>query len=85
MLSVQFWEFSISLLLDLCSVFVSVLFFCSVRQGLNSVNPTISMRLRPKRTCSEVVCFGDFHIQQFSHLFIFLRGQLKIPRAFFFS
>ncbi|CAL1408204.1 unnamed protein product [Linum trigynum] len=36
-----------------------------------------SMRLRPKRTSSGIVeCFGGFHINRFSHLFLFLRGGL---------
>ncbi|KAI4381438.1 hypothetical protein MLD38_007508 [Melastoma candidum] len=35
-----------------------------------------SMRLRPKRTCSEVVCFGGFHLNRFFSLFLFLRGGL---------
>ncbi|KAI4386467.1 hypothetical protein MLD38_004398 [Melastoma candidum] len=35
-----------------------------------------SMRLRPKRTCFEVVCFGGFHIKRFVSLFLFLRGDL---------
>ncbi|KHN05571.1 hypothetical protein glysoja_035771 [Glycine soja] len=40
----------------------------------NTVNLPVSMRLRPKRTCCGVECFGGFHIQRFSYLFIFLRG-----------
>ncbi|CAN1181338.1 hypothetical protein LINPERPRIM_LOCUS6189 [Linum perenne] len=35
-----------------------------------------SMRLRPKRTSSGVKCFGGFHINRSSHLFLFLRGGL---------
>lgn len=34
---------------------------------------SVSMPLRPKRTCSGVECFGGFHITRFIHLFIFLR------------
>ncbi|XP_022641487.1 uncharacterized protein LOC106769738 [Vigna radiata var. radiata] len=42
----------------------------------NSVKPPVSMRLRSKRTCCGVECYGGFHIQRFSYLFIFLRGDL---------
>ncbi|KAF7827824.1 WD repeat-containing 55 [Senna tora] len=53
-----------------------MLLLCSLKQRLNLVNPTASMRFRSKRTCSGVVkCFGGFH-NRFSHLFLFLRGDL---------
>ncbi|KAG2401191.1 uncharacterized protein HKW66_Vig0197730 [Vigna angularis] len=42
----------------------------------NIVKPSVSMRLRSKRTCCGVECYGCFHIQRFSYLFIFLRGDL---------
>ncbi|KAK7280488.1 hypothetical protein RJT34_25552 [Clitoria ternatea] len=45
-------------------------------QSNNFVNPPVSMRLRPKRTCCGVKCFGGFLIQKFSFLFLFLRGDL---------
>ncbi|TKY50827.1 hypothetical protein E2542_SST22333 [Spatholobus suberectus] len=60
--------------------FVLTLFACSSCCMLhcilnhNIVSPSVSMRLRPKRTCCGVECFGGFHIQRFSYLFIFLRG-----------
>lgn len=49
---------------------------CSLVNRLNLVNPSVSMRLRPKRTCSGVECFGTFHIKRFSLIFLFLRGGL---------
>ncbi|KAI9078533.1 hypothetical protein K1719_039471 [Acacia pycnantha] len=76
MFSLQFRDLSVSLLL---------LHLCCVKQGLNLVNPTVSMRLRTKRTCSELVCFGDFHIQRFSNPVIFLRGELSFQRLLFFK
>ncbi|XP_047175826.1 uncharacterized protein LOC124843205 [Vigna umbellata] len=42
----------------------------------NIVKPSVSMRLRSKRTYCGVECYGCFHIQRFSYLFIFLRGDL---------
>lgn len=42
----------------------------------NLVSSSVSMRLRSKRTCSGVECFGGFHIKRFSNLFLFLRGGL---------
>ncbi|KAI9169747.1 hypothetical protein LWI28_017129 [Acer negundo] len=52
---------------------ISALFcmlLCCFEQSLNLVNPSVSMRLRPKRTCS-----GDFHIKhRYFYLLIFLRG-----------
>ncbi|KAK2635820.1 hypothetical protein Ddye_030612 [Dipteronia dyeriana] len=57
---------------DLLSV-ISALFcmlLCCLVQSLNLVNPSVSMRLRPKRICS-----GDFHIKhRYFYLLIFLRG-----------
>ncbi|GLU04753.1 hypothetical protein SLE2022_218850 [Rubroshorea leprosula] len=48
---------------------------CFYKQGLNLVFPSVSMRLRPKRTCSGAECFGGFHIKQhFFCLLLFLRG-----------
>lgn len=40
----------------------------------NLGSSSASMRLRPRRTCSGVECFGGFHIKRFSNLFLFLRG-----------
>ncbi|XP_028768237.1 uncharacterized protein LOC114754022 [Neltuma alba] len=62
-------------LFSVCSA-IRCMLLCSSRQRLNLVYPTASMRLRPKRTCSGVECFGGFHNIRFSHLFIFLRGDL---------
>lgn len=41
---------------------------------LRHIFVTFSMRLRPKRTCSGVECFGGFVIMKFFYLFLFLRG-----------
>lgn len=41
------------------------LHFCSNKQRLVLESPSLSMRLRPKRTCSGVEVFGGFHIKQF--------------------
>ncbi|MED6173374.1 hypothetical protein PIB30_058689 [Stylosanthes scabra] len=74
----QLW-ISSSLLLTLTSVlFACFMLLCLTKQRLTLVNPPVSMRLRPRRTCSGVVCFGGFHIQRFSTLFLFLRGDLNL-------
>lgn len=68
---------SFSLFLNLSEfVFSGFASWCMLRGILshNSVKPSVSMRLRPKRTCCGVECYGGFHIQRFSYLFIFLRG-----------
>ncbi|KAF8033096.1 hypothetical protein BT93_D1863 [Corymbia citriodora subsp. variegata] len=49
---------------------------CGFRPRSNLVPSSASMRLRPRRTCSGVECFGGFHIKRFSNLFLFLRGGL---------
>ncbi|PIN22555.1 hypothetical protein CDL12_04748 [Handroanthus impetiginosus] len=49
---------------------------CSLQQSNLSFFPTVSMRLRPRRTCSGVVCFGCYHISRLFRLFLFLRGPL---------
>lgn len=58
--------------LNLCSV----LYMLFLQLSIFLVNPSVSMRLRPKRTCYRVVCFGGFHIQKqrISNIFLFLRG-----------
>ncbi|KAK4263791.1 hypothetical protein QN277_029162 [Acacia crassicarpa] len=66
---------SLLFLFSVCSI-IRCMLLCSFRQSLNLVNPTASMPLRSKRTCSGVECFGGFHNIRFSHLFIFLRGDL---------
>ncbi|WRX15237.1 hypothetical protein QQP08_007724 [Theobroma cacao] len=64
-----------SLLFTIALLAVSCMILCFYRQRLNLVFSTVSMRLRPKRTCSGVVCFGGFHIKQrFFYLLLFLRG-----------
>ncbi|KAM7484558.1 hypothetical protein LguiA_000567 [Lonicera macranthoides] len=65
----------------LCISFVasSVLFSllcCLHQQTLVLCSPSVSMPLRPKRTCSGVESFGGFHIKRFFYLFLFLRGPL---------
>ncbi|CAK9313631.1 unnamed protein product [Citrullus colocynthis] len=56
-----------SLLLSCCMI------LCSFKQSLNLVFSSVSMRLRPKRTCSGVKCFGAFHIKRFSFLLLLFR------------
>lgn len=57
-------------------LFTSASSSCSFFKRLNLVKNSVSMRLRPKRTCSGVECFGTFHIKRFSVIFLFLRGGL---------
>ncbi|RHN39597.1 hypothetical protein MtrunA17_Chr8g0345541 [Medicago truncatula] len=64
------WIFSISSLLLTFSVFYSVLYMLFV------IKSKFSMRLRPKRTCYRVVCFGGFLMQKVCNLFLFLRVDL---------
>ncbi|KAF8040242.1 hypothetical protein BT93_B2472 [Corymbia citriodora subsp. variegata] len=45
---------------------------CCFWQRLNLVSSSVSMRLRPKRSCSGEECFGGFHIKPFSNPFLFL-------------
>ncbi|XP_010551272.1 PREDICTED: uncharacterized protein LOC104821939 [Tarenaya hassleriana] len=49
---------------------LNALHFCS-KQRLILEFPSLSMRLRPKRTCSGVEVFGGFHIKQKQPFFIF--------------
>ncbi|XP_061339484.1 uncharacterized protein LOC133286140 [Gastrolobium bilobum] len=74
LIGAHFWIVTTSFLLTLAVGSVCCMLFCTLRQRLSLVNPAVSMRLRSKRTCSGVECFGGFHIQKFSHLFLFLRG-----------
>ncbi|XVF86009.1 hypothetical protein PTKIN_Ptkin17bG0166400 [Pterospermum kingtungense] len=54
---------------------VSCTILCFYGQRPSFLFPAVSMRLRPKRTCSGVECFGSFHIKQrIFYLFLFLRG-----------
>ncbi|CAH8358853.1 unnamed protein product [Eruca vesicaria subsp. sativa] len=46
--------------------------FC-VKQRLVLESPSLSMRLRPKRTCSGVEVFGGFHIKQQKFSFFIVR------------
>ncbi|KAG6626895.1 hypothetical protein CIPAW_15G084200 [Carya illinoinensis] len=84
-MSAEFNLLLIGALLQLCVLAISTLsalfalvfcwrmFLCCFRQRLNLVHRSVSMRLRSKRTCSGVKCFGAFHIKRFSFLFLFLR------------
>ncbi|KAH6802108.1 hypothetical protein C2S51_033554 [Perilla frutescens var. frutescens] len=49
---------------------------CSLQQSALYIFPTFSMRLRPKRTCSGVQCFGGYLINWLLNLFLFLRRPL---------
>ncbi|KAI3778956.1 hypothetical protein L2E82_08346 [Cichorium intybus] len=65
--------------LKLCfsfALFICSYLCCFAQQSLLLRFPTVSMRLRPKRTCSGVECFGGFHINRLFDLFLFLRGPL---------
>lgn len=54
---------------------LSFMLLCFFEQSLNLGSQSVSMRLRSKRTCCGVKCFGGFHIKQrFIYLFLFLRG-----------
>ncbi|CAF1904812.1 hypothetical protein Bca4012_049680 [Brassica carinata] len=53
----------------------NALHFCS-KQRLVLEIPSLSMRLRPKRTCSGVEVFGGFHIKQ--QKFSFFHSSLRI-------
>ncbi|KAG6579195.1 hypothetical protein SDJN02_21817 [Cucurbita argyrosperma subsp. argyrosperma] len=70
LLQLCFSSSSSSLLLSCCMI------LCCFKQSLNLVFPSVSMRFRPKRTCSGVKCFGAFHIKRFSSfiLLLFRRG-----------
>ncbi|XAR72357.1 hypothetical protein NMG60_11018969 [Bertholletia excelsa] len=63
-------------LFSLFYAFCMQLLCCLSQQRTNLCFPAVSMRLRPKRTCSGVVCFGGFRIKRFPNLFLFLRGPL---------
>ncbi|CAI9296758.1 unnamed protein product [Lactuca saligna] len=57
--------------LKLCisfALFICSYLCCFTQQSLLLCVPTVSMRLRPKRTCSGVECFGGFHINSFGHV-----------------
>lgn len=67
----------LKLWISFASVFLSLCMqqlCCLYKQCVHLFFPTVSMRLRPKRTCSGVECFGGFHIKKFFYLFLFLRG-----------
>ncbi|KAK9750329.1 hypothetical protein RND81_02G188000 [Saponaria officinalis] len=49
---------------------------CSLQQTKSLRFSPVSMCLRPKRTCSGVICFGCFHIKRFIALFLFFRETL---------
>ncbi|GMH26223.1 hypothetical protein Nepgr_028066 [Nepenthes gracilis] len=66
----------LKLWLSSSSFVVLFLLCCLLRQIVNLCFPAVSMRLRPKRICSGVECFGGFHVQRFSPPFLFLRETL---------
>ncbi|KAG6672509.1 hypothetical protein I3843_16G063000 [Carya illinoinensis] len=72
----KLWLFSVATFSALFAIFFCCMLLCFFRQRLNLVYCSVSMRLRPKRTCSGVKCFGAFHIKRFFSLFLFLRGGL---------
>ncbi|KAF8052621.1 hypothetical protein N665_1533s0007 [Sinapis alba] len=51
---------------------LAAIHFCS-KQRLVLESPSLSMRLRPKRTCSGVEVFGGFHIKQQKFSFFIVR------------
>ncbi|CAA2964635.1 transmembrane [Olea europaea subsp. europaea] len=56
-------------------------YFCGALQhSLYLFFPTVSMRLRLKRTCSGVECFGGFHINRLSNFFLFIRGPIFLKQ-----
>ncbi|CAN4121865.1 unnamed protein product [Withania somnifera] len=66
------------LVVSVCSViFVQQFLCCDHQQGVSLFFSAVSMRLRPKRTCSGVVCFGGFHINRFLHPILLLRQPLS--------
>lgn len=67
-LSFQFYSHSLLFVQS----FMQILLCCSSQQSTLLGFSPVSMRLRPKRTCSGVECFGGFHIKRF----IFLRQSL---------
>ncbi|MCE0481920.1 hypothetical protein HAX54_040129, partial [Datura stramonium] len=66
----KLWISVSSVIFDLC---MQQILCCDHQQGISLFFPTVSMRLRPKRTCSGVVCFGGFHINRFLHPILLLR------------
>lgn len=66
-------SFISSLFLVLCNP----LLLCCFQQSTHQCFSSASMRLRPERTCSGVVCFCGFHIKRFFYLFLFLRGPIQ--------
>lgn len=69
-----FGAFLLKLWLAVSSVLLNLfmqrfLLCCGFQQRIAAIFPSVSMRLRPKRTCSGVECFGGFHIKRFLHTF----------------
>ncbi|CAI9779093.1 unnamed protein product [Fraxinus pennsylvanica] len=68
--------------LKLCSCTSSSVFCmqqylcCALQQSRHLFIPAVSMRLRLKRTCSGVECFGGFHINRLSTFFFFFKCPL---------
>ncbi|KAH0668600.1 hypothetical protein KY289_023093 [Solanum tuberosum] len=67
----KLWVFVSSVIFGLCMQ--QILCCDHQQQGTTLFFTTVSMRLRPKRTCSGVVCFGGFHINRFLHPILLLR------------
>ncbi|KAL2542604.1 Ethylene-responsive transcription factor [Abeliophyllum distichum] len=51
---------------------------CALQQSTHLFFPFVSMRLRPKRTCSGVESFGGFHIKRILNLFLLLREESSV-------
>ncbi|KAJ0683375.1 hypothetical protein HanPI659440_Chr16g0657631 [Helianthus annuus] len=51
--------------------FAVIYLCCFTQQSSCFCLSSVSMRLRPKRTCSGFECFGCFHIQSFSKILKF--------------
>ncbi|CAI9278597.1 unnamed protein product [Lactuca saligna] len=64
----------VKLWVDTFALLICFTLCCIIQQSFHLCFSTVSMRLRPKRTCSGVVCFGCFHIQRRAiSLFLYLR------------
>ena len=70
------WSFSLFMFLFLsCWLSLCVLLlYATLHPEQEYCEPTCFNAIEAKRTCCGVGCFGGFHIQRFSYLFIFLRG-----------
>nr|GLL43431.1 hypothetical protein CDL12_22225 [Ipomoea trifida] len=66
---------SSALLIDLCMQ--RILLCCALKQITAVFDQTVSMRLRPRRTCSGGECFGGFHIKRLLHTFLISKRPLS--------